>query len=87
MLNVLALFGSEILLWLSHKRVDAEPQGHKLQIQCNEDKTVDIRIKYEKVSSVKDALREVPDRLKKNLTQGKLQDMAKAVYRAAQSLT
>ncbi|WP_130846018.1 hypothetical protein [Lactiplantibacillus mudanjiangensis] len=69
-----------------HYRVDAEPQGKKLQIQCNENKVPDFRLKYEKINSIKDAIEQIPKAVKKNLTQGKLQDMAKAVYRAAQSL-
>ncbi|VDG18395.1 hypothetical protein MUDAN_BIHEEGNE_03274 [Lactiplantibacillus mudanjiangensis] len=69
-----------------HYRVDAEPQGHKLQIQCNEVKKIDYRLDYKSVNSIKTAINEIPNDLKKRLTQGKLQEMAKAIYRAAKSL-
>ncbi|WP_130847346.1 hypothetical protein [Lactiplantibacillus mudanjiangensis] len=67
-------------------RVDAEPQGKKLQVQINGNKSFDARLNADEIHSVQDAINKMPDKLVKNLTSGNLQTLAKYIYKAAQSL-
>ncbi|WP_130843715.1 hypothetical protein [Lactiplantibacillus mudanjiangensis] len=67
-------------------RVDAEPQGKKLQVQINGNKSFDARLNADEIHSIQDAINKMPDKLVKNLTSGNLQTLAKYIYKAAQSL-
>ncbi|MDO7803971.1 hypothetical protein Q7Q91_03085 [Lactiplantibacillus pentosus] len=67
-------------------RVDAEPQGHKVQVQINGDDSFDERLDYSDINSVQDAIRALRKQTRNQFTSGNLQKIGKAIYKAAQSL-